>query len=98
MSSDFVTDDTPFINENEQKDNLPAVNQKENIKGVFVAGWVLAFLLPFVGVIINIWLVKNANRYTYNKIAAIAALIVSIFCSFALLLLLFAGIYNFSVA
>jgi hypothetical protein len=94
MSSNFVTDDAPHEENGKQTQQTP-VNAKENIKGVFIAGWVLAFLLPFVGVIINTWLVRNAHLYTYNKLAALAALGVSILCSFSLLFVLFSALYNF---
>ena len=95
MSSDFVTNDIPFNDEEIIEENSQTPVIKENVKGVLVSGWVLAFLLPFVGVIINVWLVRNAKNYSYNKMVAFGALIISVITSFALLLLIFALLFNF---
>lgn len=66
----------------------------ENIKGVVTAGWVLAFLLPFIGIILNTWLWRNAKNYSYSKPKTIIATIVSIILSLALLFGIFTWIFS----
>lgn len=75
---------------------VPEEEPKENIRGIITAGWVLAVLLPFVGIILNLWLVKNSNKYSYKKAGVVVALILSVICSIVLLLLLFVNIYGFA--
>lgn len=69
----------------------------ENIKGVVTAGWVLAFLLPFIGIILNTWLWKNADEYSYSKPKTIIATIISIILSLALLFGIFTWIFSLAV-
>lgn len=90
--SEFVTNDVP---EESSTSIEESPIEHANAKGVAVAGWVLAILLPFVGVFLNLWVVKNAKTYGLRKGVAIAALLVSIALSLALLIFLFSALYSF---
>lgn len=70
--------------------------QKENFKGVVTAGWILAIVLPFLGIFLNTWLVKNADKYEYSKVKAIIPLVVSIALSSVLLLLCLPFVLSFA--
>lgn len=96
-SSDFVTPDPPerIIQPAPPATEKTAPNNppKANIKGLKTAGWVLAFLFPFLGVFINLWLIRNRNKYDVNTVSASIALTISVILSAVLLILLFQTIF-----
>lgn len=98
-SSDFVTNDS-YDNSRRSPDTVEETAShpvKENIRGVRTAGWVLAFLLPFVGIILNVWIVKNREKYDIGFFAAIIPALISTALSAALAVLLFQIIFQWAL-
>lgn len=97
-SSDFVTDDSsenkPVSQEPETTTDVTA---KDNIKGIRTAGWVLAFVLPFVGIFLNVWVLRNKDKYDINLASAFIPLLVSILFSLGLIVLLFQVMFVWAV-
>lgn len=89
--NEFITSDTPYEEPiPAQKVTKPKV---ENIKGIVTSGWILAFILPFVGAIINWWLVRNNKKYSLNIISSLTALVISCVLSGGILFYLFYTLY-----
>ena len=110
-SSDFVTNDSArtrgdvFDARSEEEEGarssletgpITTPHLKDNIKGVQKAGWLLAVLFPFVGVFLNVWLLRNGDkRGNVNKVSTVFALIVSSLLSAGLLIAMFVVLFNF---
>ena len=71
--------------------------KKDNFKGVVTAGWILAVVLPFLGIFLNVWLLRNAEKYDYSKVKASIPLAISIVLSSVLLILLLTVVINFAM-
>ena len=95
ITSQFVTEDTPYEPVLETPEVSSSAETLPNVQGLVVAGWVLAILLPFVGIFINVYLLKNLNTYKINKPITIVALTVSIVLSASLLFLVFSNLFVF---
>lgn len=92
---EFVTSDTPYEETIPVQEN--AKPKSENIKGIVTSGWVLAFVLPFVGAIINWWLIRNNKKYNLNIISSLTALVISCVLSGAILFYIFYNLYFYFI-
>lgn len=93
--NEFVTSDTPYEDATPVQEVVKPKN--ENIKGIVTSGWVLAFVLPFVGAIINWWLIRNNKKYNLNIISSLTALVISCVLSGAILFYLFYTLYFYFI-
>ncbi len=85
----------PFDTE-EPREKVTPKPQNDNFKGVVTAGWILAFILPVLGVFLNVWLFRNADKYDYSKSKAAVPALISIVLTVALLVWLLTFIIGFA--